>query len=145
MKPPGDFYRQKAWCKECRKQDERNRRKNPKLIARYRARYANDLEFRAKEIFDRCKKRSKADGLQFDLDLEWVLSRLQSGTCAVSGMRFDFSAGKQPRGPSVDRIRAGGGYTKDNCRMVLNAVNAALMDWGLDQFVDIAKAIAARH
>lgn len=95
---------------------------------------------------DRARKRAKESGLQFDLDTEWVLSRLEIGTCEISALPFDFSSGKrQAFGPSIDRIIPGGGYTKQNCRVVLNAVNTALMDWGLDSFIGIAKAIAAKY
>lgn len=148
FKLPSEFYGQKRWCKECRKSDEKRRRKDPRLIRRYRHRYANDRRFRAAEMLDNVKKRAKYAGFEFDLDLAWFVSRLENGTCEITGLHFDFSAtghSRQAFGPSVDRIRPGGGYTKQNCRVVLIAVNTAMMNWGLEPFIAIAKAIAARY
>ena len=147
FKAPDQFYGiYNRWCNECRKADEKRRRRDPEWIAKYRHKFANDRRFRAADMYRRLKKRSKRYGVQFDLDLAWFQTRLDLGTCEITGLTFDFSHGeRQPYGPSVDRIQAGGGYTKANCRMVLRAVNAALLDWGLESFIAIAKAIAERY
>lgn len=145
LKPPTGFYGQKRWCKECRKADEARRRADPGCIQRFQHRYQTDKDFRAAEMYRRLKKRAKAKGLEFDLDREWLRSGLSSG-CALSGLPFDFTAGGlQSHGPSVDRIQAGGGYTKRNCRIVLACINLALLDWGFEAFVGVARAIAERN
>jgi hypothetical protein len=43
----------------------------------------------------------------------------------------------------LDRIDASGGYTRDNTRLVLQAVNFALNSYGEDTFRQIAKAAAS--
>ncbi len=55
------------------------------------------------------------------------------------------SAVKGPYTPSVDRVTAGAGYTRSNCRLVLMCVNSALMWWGLEAFIPVAKAIAEKN
>lgn len=148
-KPASEFYNQTKWCKECRKADERRRRRDPTLRARYRHRYETDLGLRAAVICNRVKKRAKAEGVPFDLTVNWVFGRLLSGTCEVSGLPFDMTCGRDaPRGPSVDRITPGakgGGYTQSNCRMVTNLVNSALMVWGEGALIEMARAVVARH
>jgi len=42
--------------------------------------------------------------------------------------------------PSLDRIVAGRGYTTDNARIVLLAVNVMLSDWGADVFEQVANS-----
>jgi hypothetical protein len=102
---------------------------------------------RAAVIFNRVKKRAKAQGVPFDLTLNWVRAQLERGTCEMSGIRFDLRV-DHPYGPSVDRKVArvkGGGYTIDNCRMVLNMVNMALKEWGEDAFYELAFAVAIKR
>ena len=143
-KHPSEYYGQKMWCKACRKADQVRRRKDDACIVRHKDKYANNREFRAHAILKRVQKRAKVNGLEFDLDHAWVLERLNSG-CEVSGLPYDFSAEgahiRQPFGPSVDRILAGGGYTKRNCRMILMCLNTAFMDWGMERFLPVVKAV----
>jgi hypothetical protein len=140
-----EFYKRKDWCKECRKGNERLRRQNPELRARAHLRAKTDLHYRAERIYRRILKRARYEGYEFDLTPDWVLERLVVGTCEVTGLPFDFTIGRHnPYGPNVDRIQAGGAYSQANCRLVLCAVNQALMNWGLGTFEPIARAIAAR-
>lgn len=71
------------------------------------------------------------------------------GRCEVSGIPFDLTRGKngwkQPWRMSLDRKVPALGYTPENCRLVCNAVNAAMGAWGADVLVTIARAIVARQ
>ena len=45
-----------------------------------------------------------------------------------------------PDSPSIDRINPFGGYTKDNCRIVLWCINRALFIYGEDYMLKVFKA-----
>lgn len=74
-----------------------------------------------------------------------------NGRCVVTGLPFTFedtekSAQKNPKNPccaSIDRIDSRYGYTVNNCRFVLLAVNLAMLDWGEDIFWAIAEGAVA--
>lgn len=69
------------------------------------------------------KGRAKKSGLEFDLTNEWA-NAVSDGRCSLSGIPFIAANGKPgPFSPSIDRIDQKRGYTKDNCRLVLWAVN----------------------
>jgi hypothetical protein len=90
------------------------------------------------------KARAKASGVEYDLDKEWVLSQaiLQNFKCALTAIPFymttEATSSRHPFLPSLDRISAGGGYTKSNVRIVIYAVNVMLMDWGTATFERVA-------
>lgn len=84
------------------------------------------------------KKRAQAKSVPFDLDLEWALEQAEAQNlrCALTGIPFYFEIdtrskrGHMPFAPSLDRIKAGQGYTKANVRIVIYAINVMLFDWG---------------
>ena len=77
------------------------------------------------------------------MTLAFDLYRAQGGRCALSGLR-QVGSGKvlRPFAPSLDRIDSTGGYTRDNVRLVCQAVNFALNAYGEDVFREIATATA---
>ncbi|MDQ2805239.1 MAG: hypothetical protein M3Y41_22145 [Pseudomonadota bacterium] len=67
------------------------------------------------------------------------------GKCAVTRLEFSSelvgtSLVKKAYAPSLDRIRAGTPYTRENCRLVMVAVNFAMNAWGLDVYLTLARA-----
>lgn len=73
--------------------------------------------------------------------------RTHEDCCALSGIRFQYrrnAKGRDPLAPSLDRIDSRGGYTVENCRVVLLAVNIGLNEWGDETFQKICKAVAKR-
>ena len=64
-----------------------------------------------------------------------------AGCCEVTGIEFDFTAAKGPFSPSIDRVRAGGKYTEENCRVVCWALNSAMGTWGLEPVLKIASTL----
>ena len=67
------------------------------------------------------------------------------GKCAVTKLPFSFalegsSLVKRAYAPSLDRIQAGGRYSRANCRLVMVAVNFAMNSWGLDVYLKLASA-----
>jgi hypothetical protein len=132
-----------GWCKECRRSDERERRRDPVVVGKFHARYETDMDFRARELLRAIGKRCRSKGHAFDLDIPWLSERL-SGRCELTGLPFDLSVAARRStafSPSVDRIVPANGYTKANCRVVLYALNVAMSDWGLAVTVDIAAAL----
>lgn len=86
----------------------------------------------------------------FDITLDWLTAEVEANDfrCALTGIPFkfdaDFASHINPYVPSLDRIDPRGGYTKDNVRVVLGAVNIMLSDWGVDVFEWIAEAYRAQ-
>lgn len=95
-------------------------------------------------IRNRCNKKK----LPFDLDLEWMMSKLQ-GKCEVTGMSFKLDtigknyATRHSLAPSVDRIEPKLGYIKTNCRMIIWWINCAkqtFSDWDLWHLCNLTAA-----
>jgi len=60
-----------------------------------------------------------------DIDLDWVMERLDRGVCEKSGEPFVYGQDRHPGGPSIDRIDATQpGHMKDNCRVILWCLNS---------------------
>jgi hypothetical protein len=92
------------------------------------------------------RTRARAKGLQFDLDLDYLLDMAarQEFRCALTGIEF-FTRHKwpgrvDPYTPSIDRVEPALGYIRGNVRLVAYAVNAMLLDWGEGLFVQIANS-----
>jgi len=135
------------WCKQCRREDERRRRRDPSLVHKFHQRYETDLDFRARELLRAVQKRCRRNGTPYDLDVAWLSERLGK-TCELTGLPFDLSVRtRRPQlyTPSIDRISPGAGYTKANCRVVLFGVNLWLKDFTIDALVPIAEALVSRH
>lgn len=78
---------------------------------------------RSLNILKSAEHRAHKKGLEFDLDLDWVVRKLK-GKCPKLGFRFRFDysgAGykdRHPLTPSIDKIDPCKGCTKDNCQIV---------------------------
>ena len=120
--------------------------KGRQAIDRAQAKYVNTWPGRAKRTVALVKARSKLKGLDFDLDVEWVLPKLKAG-CEITGLPFKHikyvpghgRRGPKPLSPSVDRIDPTKGYTKENCRVVLFCVNTFLQTMTDKQALEIAE------
>ena len=91
------------------------------------------------------KARSNKYNFPFDLDRDWVIKKLKAGICELSKIPFDLTAnGKNhfnPYGPSIDRIDPQKGYTKNNCRIILICINFAIGQWGIKNYLTVAKTV----
>lgn len=76
-----------------------------------------------KKLLYIAKLRAVAKGVPFSLTEAWAESRW-TGTCELTDIPFKVT---RPNGgfysPSIDRIKAALGYTPENCRFILFAVN----------------------
>lgn len=111
------------------------------------AAWDNTLEGRAKRLTICARARAKKKGIEFSLSEGWALEKLKAAACEVTGLQFVYVRGakrKHPHSPSIDRIDNSIGYTDENCRMIAWALNAALADFGMDVYLDVAKRVIAR-
>lgn len=99
---------------------------------------------RAKYMWLAVRSEAKRKGVKFDLTVEWFDSRINAGTCEMSGLPFHFDKPGHPNTPSVDRRAAGGHYVQANCRMILRSLNWALGHWGEDYICSLFKAVIER-
>jgi len=112
-----------------------------RCVARVR-RYQATTKGRASSLWHSAHSRSET----VTITVEWIEKRLARGVCEVSGLPFNFSRSVKmgPYSPSLDRIDTTAGYTPQNCRIILWALNAAFSHWGADTFEPIATAWLAR-
>lgn len=86
----------------------------------------------------------------FDLSLPFLLemARKQNNRCALTGIEFfspsNTAAHADPFAPSIDRIDARKGYTEENVRLVIYAMNTMLLDWGEPLFEQVVNAYRYR-
>lgn len=79
----------------------------------------------------------------------WVLQKLENGVCELSGINFDLSSPNgtafNPYSPSIDKIDSKKGYTFDNCRVIITALNIALSEYGLGTYLEIAEKVISKQ
>lgn len=85
-----------------------------------------------------------------DADIEQMLHE-QDYRCAVSGIAFRFDRGdiwnpkasrnRHPFSPSIDRITAGGPYSRENSRIVCLIVNLARSNFGDEALLTMAEGV----
>lgn len=98
------------------------------------------IEDKLRRSLDASRKRAKEKGFEFELDWDWARQQIEQTNfcCCMTGIPFFTDTNAQslanPYAPSIDRVDSKRGYTRDNCRVVIYAFNAMLMDWGLDVF-----------
>jgi hypothetical protein len=86
----------------------------------------------------------KRANLEKTLTREDIIPALETGKCQLTGLPFDFNpttTRQNPYAPSLDRIDSQKGYTKDNVRIVLYAVNVALGEQSDEKILPILKAM----
>lgn len=121
------------WCRKCFAdyQTEWRRRKSSQLIcARSQNRWRMTAIGRANNLLNNAKHVAKVRNLELDLTRQWVVERILNGKCEVTGIDFQFNApcpGHRTNSfaPSIDRINQTGGYTQQNCRVVVWIYNRA--------------------
>lgn len=74
------------------------------------------------------KHRAAKKGLAFDLDLEWLVRKMEPLVCEATGVKLNLDPPPTKRGfnlwsPSLDKIDPYGGYTKDNVAVVSTGYN----------------------
>jgi hypothetical protein len=99
----------------------------------------------AKVLLDGVKKRAKKRNLTFDLTLEWAEARW-TGRCELTDIPFELGRSKLgPLSPSVDKIDPTKGYLKENCRIILLAINWMKSSGTDAQMYSVAEALLAKR
>lgn len=111
----------KRWAAENPERRRENSKRfnvnNPKKSTRWAT--ANPIPARASGLVARAKRRGGTD-----IDIGWVMERLERGVCELSGIPFVYEV-RHPCLPSIDRIDpTQPGHMKDNCRVILWGLNA---------------------
>ncbi len=95
--------------------------------------------------------RSRKMGHEHDLTVDWALATY-TGVCSLSGIPFVIAAhapaaksGLRPYSPSIDRVSPLRGYTQDNCRWALAAVNSFKGTMSDAEMYHIAEALLAKR
>ena len=118
---------------------------NPEKIKQKSRKHHNSVHGRAKSLFNAAQRRSLQRNYEFTIDLDWVVSRLEFGKCALTGIPFVFetrhNGHRNPYSPKKKKKDSSKGYTKDNCRVILWALNMGFADWGQDTYLEIARAL----
>lgn len=136
-------YLKRQMCDSCyqrwyRQQQGRSKQYSEKFI----------LTHPAKIMYSRIKAKCNTKKLDFDLDEDWISSRLQDGKCEATGLPIEMpKAGggvyrkRSPWVATVDRIDPKRGYTKDNSRVVVLMYNLAKSDQTDEDVERMASAV----
>jgi hypothetical protein len=133
---------------------ERNKVKHNERVRAYkkahpevrRKEYENSKRrFPWKRPLANARSRSLKKGFSFDLTHEWC-EQNWTGRCSLSNLPFSFGSQTHfPFSPSVDRIDSAKGYTQDNCRFVLFALNSFKGTGTDQQMLEIASALLSHQ
>lgn len=96
-----------------------------------------------KKLLRSAESRANKKKVPFALTTAWAVEKW-SAQCALTGLDFMLGQrGSGPKGlsPSIDRIKPEVGYTPDNCRFVIWAVNAFKHDGDDELMYQIAEAL----
>ena len=126
--------------------------KNKPTFKRRLDQFLRTVRGRMSSLHSSAVLRSKRKKLLYELSLNWLceLYEKQNGKCALTGIDFilernpEGQRGALPYSPSLDRINASLGYTKDNVRLVCAVVNLALNKFGDQVFDKICRAYVTK-
>jgi hypothetical protein len=131
-------------CKTCQRAAERSRkRSHPDTVSAQMKSWR--LKRRGYALVNVAKHRAKTRSLGFNLDPTDIQKRIDAGVCELTGITFNLTEARAWNAPSLDRIDPKRGYTKDNVRVILYAVNVMANTWGHQRITEIASAIMDRR
>lgn len=112
----------------------------------------NQPEYWSRKLLSNARQRARKGDLPFELDREWIEVKLRRNRCEVTGLPFTFIAGQgkganreNAFGPSIDKIDPEGGYTRDNCRVVVNIYNTARGSAEDEALTRLCRAVLSRE
>jgi hypothetical protein len=149
---PDDYGSEAFWAahKAAEAESEIRNRPKTKRLAYDAAKESKDNRQRVGAALKKCmcgaKQRAKLKSKPFSLSLDWLLDRAIAieFKCELTGIPFYTTQFGLPKNrafsPSIDRIDCHKGYTPDNVRIVLLAVNVMVSDWGTETMDIIARS-----
>jgi len=100
---------------------------------------------RAYNLLSSAKDRAERKNLEFNLSVDKIIATIKKGYCELTGLKFNMNKTTNthinPYSPSIDRKDSSKGYTDDNVRVVLSAVNSALGQYDDKTILPILKAM----
>jgi hypothetical protein len=105
----------------------------------------NAVESALRKSLNGAKQRARQRNRECDITLEWLFSEVERNEfkCALTGIPFfsptNAASLRNPYAPSIDRVDSASGYTRDNVRVVIFAINIMLSDWGQETFERVAR------
>lgn len=93
-------------------------------------------------LIAKAKIRAKAGDIQYNLTIDWARARW-TGRCEITGAEFQkTTVGRMTSfSASLDRIDPSKGYTQDNCRFILCAINRLKGDESDEIMFQIARLL----
>lgn len=124
-KPTDSYYADKK-CSTCKYLAKRKKYEDRQedYLARQRHKELYTIDGRALLLRNRCKQRSRRDGIHFNLSKQIIIDKLKTGKCEITGIDFYFGElCLHPFAPSIDKINPKLGYIDDNIRVVCMIYN----------------------
>ena len=122
---------------------------NPERYKERRKKWRSSPSSRAREMIASSKWAAKKKCIPYDIDRAWLMPKLESGICELTGIPFQLEPlddGRQnPYTASLDRIVPSKGYVKGNVRVILWALNAAFNSYGEEIYAKIASVYLSKH
>lgn len=114
-------------CETCRKDSDLQCERSYKMLHNNPEKYFQHALY----------KKGRRDNLTVDYMLE--LLDKQGGKCAITNQPLTFmkihGAGRVSTNASIDQVRAGEGYTKDNIQIVCDIVNRMKLDMDMEELL----------
>lgn len=130
------------------KMRERYQANRDQRLANMRQAFQTNRRLRPwRNLLASAKERAAKAGLVFTLTEEWAIERW-TGRCEVTNIEFQYvtqQTGSRFYSPSIDQIEAGKGYTPENCRFVLWAINSFKYDGTNSDMITAARAIVSHY
>lgn len=161
-RPSGKGFKHFSFCKDCFNRHSRDRYhsgvkyketrqkynrsdRGREVLEKAGIKHYESIRGRACNLLNGAKRREHKWPI-FDIDRDFIESKLIVGTCEVTGLPFDMkpmgnASRKNPFAPSLDRIDNTKGYVRSNVRLVLWAVNLMHGEMTDEQLVEMCKAV----
>jgi len=123
------FY--SSYCKPC------DRGKSKELMAAMGNKISKNSKDLSIKKVGLARDRAAKHGWEFDLDAEWMETKIKAGFCEATGIPFSLGPPRNKEkinrlSPSIDRWDNQKGYTKENCKVVISAFNISKNNFSPD-------------